>query len=186
VKPTFTDFDKLQPGEIVCNACLFCFDDANAELTRRVKKDKPQRFRNYSHFVLRDEWIPVGKGDKRRMSELLLADPEVAIIAVSGQRHLGFRCPPGWWQIEEQTARPFPRELGGDLELCAELYQGGFSKSEIDSGRYLAKRIAEFGFAGWQKLESRIKPLRGSLRLRLALFLVQRNGEAEDGDPGDR
>lgn len=174
VKPTFTDWDKLKPGEIVCNACLFCFDDANEPLIRRTGKEKPQRFRNYSHFVAGGEWTPLSKGEKVRMTELLLDGPEVAVVALSGQKHLAFRCPAGWWQIEEHTVRPFVGLLGSDLKVCRELYSGGFSKCEIETGRYQSRRIMEFGLRRWQELEAQIQPLRGSLRLELALFLVQK------------
>lgn len=34
VKDTFTDHDKLHPGDIVCAACLFGFDDANPIITK--------------------------------------------------------------------------------------------------------------------------------------------------------
>lgn len=36
VKPTFTDWDKLQPGEIICNDCLFWFDESSEVLTKRA------------------------------------------------------------------------------------------------------------------------------------------------------
>jgi hypothetical protein len=78
VRPTFTDHDKLAPGEIVCHACQFCFTDQNAALAHLVGKAEPQRTRNYSHFVLRGEWIPLSKGDKRRMRDLLLEEPAIS------------------------------------------------------------------------------------------------------------
>lgn len=94
VKPTFTDRDKLLPGEIVCNACLFWFEEASQELANITGKDKPQRMRNYSHFVVNGEWIPLSKGDKARMVELLTSEPfpELAAIADSGQKHIVFRA----------------------------------------------------------------------------------------------
>lgn len=38
VKPTFTDHDKLLPGEIVCHACDFWFAETNYELAKAVGK----------------------------------------------------------------------------------------------------------------------------------------------------
>jgi hypothetical protein len=183
VKPTFTDHDKLTAGEIICRACQFCFDDHVAELTRRVGKDKLQRMRNYSHFVVGGEWTPLSKGDKRRMRELLFADPDVAVIAVSGQKHIIFRARPGWWQIEEQSRRPFPRELAAVLDPVETLY-AGFAKAEIETGRYSQARILKFGFPRWRELDAAIKPLRGTPALELALFLAQRE-EDESEQPGD-
>ena len=40
VRSTFTDFDKLTSGEIVCAACLFCFVDANPVLDARLGKPR--------------------------------------------------------------------------------------------------------------------------------------------------
>lgn len=38
VRPTFTDHDKLLPGEIVCTDCLFWFQEASESLARTVGK----------------------------------------------------------------------------------------------------------------------------------------------------
>lgn len=94
VKPTFTNHDKLLPGEIVCNDCLFWFEESSQELADRTDKDKPQRMRNYSHFIVGGEWHPLSKGDKAGMIELLTSVPfpELAAIAESGQKHIVFRA----------------------------------------------------------------------------------------------
>src|SRR5690606_32716206 len=88
VRPTFTDHDLLLPGEIVCKACLFCFQERTEWLMRRVGRDKPQRFRTYSHFVHQGTWHVLTKGDKEAMRALLAGDPDVALIAESGQKHI--------------------------------------------------------------------------------------------------
>ena len=188
VRTTFTDWDKLVPGEIICHACQFAFGEASSELAQRVGKDKPQRMRNYSHFVVAGEWSPLSKADKPRMTALLLAEPEVAIVAISGQKHIIFRAQPGWWQIEEQSVFPFPVELAGLLPLVGELYAGGLSKAEIATGRYSTVRLMRFepGIARWREIEARIRPLRGALRLELALFLVQKEKDDSDGQIRDR
>jgi hypothetical protein len=183
VKDTFTDGDKLRPGEIVCHACQFCSSEATPGLMERVGKEKAQKFRNYSHFVVRGVWVPLSKGDKAQMRGLLLSKPDVALIAVSGQKHLFFRSAPGWWQIEEQAARPFPERLSADLALIEPLYQCGITKAEIESGRYEPRRVLAYGVDLWHYAEQQIMPLRGTLRLQLALFLAQKgdaDGTAED------
>lgn len=185
VKPTFTDHDKLQRGDIVCAACLFCFDDQRTDLAVRVGKDKPQRMRNYSHFVQCGNWIPLSKGDKTRMREILLSHPNVAVIALSGQKHLAFRCLPGWWQIEDATVQPFPRELDAILTPVEQLYNAAISKTEIETGRYIQRRILDCGVPFWSERERFIAPLRGSIKLQLALFLAQRKDEPEDGESDD-
>lgn len=178
IKPTFTDHDKAAcfGSDIVCGACVFCHDERNELLASLVGKEKPQRMRNYSHFVCHGEWMPLSKGDKSRMVELLTQEPELAVIALSGQKHLIFRAQPGWWQIEEQSILPFPDKLQKLLGVVGLLY-AGFSKSEIQSGNYKQHRIRNFGLFDWWALESQIKPERGSLPFQLALFLAQKRKE---------
>lgn len=89
------DHDKLHDGSVVCHSCLFCFDDRSSALTTITGKDKPQRMRNYSHFVVNGRWHPLSKAAKPLMWQLLTQFPEVAVIAVSGQKHLIFRARPG-------------------------------------------------------------------------------------------
>lgn len=182
VRDTFTDHDKLKPGDIICNACQFCFTDQNDALAAQLGKPGTQRTRNYSHFVVGGLWVPLSKGDKTRMREMLYSSPDVAIIATSGQKHIIFRAQPGWWQIEEARSRPFPDQLRKLLVEVEALYHGGISKTEIESGRYNHKRIMDFGLDGWRHHESAIKPARGSLLLQLAVFLAQRPDEDEEND----
>lgn len=181
VKPTFTDHDLLLPGDIVCHACLYGFSDACVELQRRVSKDKPQRMRNYSHFIIDGQWLPLSKGDKDGMIAALARRPEVAVIAVSGQKHLIFRAAAGWWQIEESARWPFPDELWLHLGLVELLYSGGFSKTEIESGRYRPARVFEIGLQRYMALESAIAPARGTLEFECAVFLAQRRDLDDDG-----
>lgn len=173
VKATFNDHNRLMPGEIVCHACLFTFDDSSALLQARLGRDKPQRLRNYSHFVLDGVWHPLSKANKREMVELLRAGPEVAVIAVSGQKHILFRARPGWWQIEEATVLPFGVALWPALTDVERLYNGGFSKAEIATGQYIQRRIIQFGLGEFLELEARLRPQRGTMPLELALFLAQ-------------
>ncbi len=190
VKPTFTDFDKLQSGEIVCNSCLFFFDEASTKLAERMSKDKPQRMRNYSHFIVNGEWSPLSKGNKAQMRELLLGDPfpELAAIADSGQKHIVFRATrnaagskAGWVQLEEQKLYLIPDELHGLLVLVEKLYEE-FSKGEIESGDYAGYRILKFGMDRWLELENQIKVMRGKPIFSLALFLAQRSDDGESGN----
>ena len=188
VKTTFMDWDKLVAGEIACDGCLFWLDEASEELARRVGKEKPQRMRNYSHFVVNGEWMPLSKGDKVRMRALLLGRPfpELAAVAISGQKHIVFRArrnPPGgragWVQVEEAAVFVDPAELGALLESVEELYLG-FSKAEIATGQYRQYRIRKFGLARWRELDMCIRDRRGSPLLDLAIFLAQRSAPAKE------
>lgn len=189
VRKTFTDHDLLVPGEIICENCLFWFDENSEALADKLGKDNARyvRIRNYSHFVVDGEWIPLSKGDKQRMQELLLGEPfpELAAIAESGQKHIVFRAarnPPdaeaGWVQFEEQSLFVQPNELAYLLDVLQALYTT-FSKTEIQTGNYKQYRIRDFGLDFWYALESEIAPLRGSLLFELALFLTQK-GEMDD------
>lgn len=189
VRVTFTNWDDLLPGNILCADCVFWFEESSAELAQRVGKEKPQRMRNYSHFVVDGEWIPLSKGDKGRMQELLFADsfPELAVIAESGQKHIAYRATrnergqrAGWVQFEEQSLFLKPGQLRALLDLTEELY-AVFSKTEIESGQYRADRIAKFGPTKFLSLEAQLAGKRGSLLFDLAIFLTQPKEKADDG-----
>jgi len=175
VRPTFTDFDKLQSGSIICSACQFCFAEQSKLLAAEVGKEKPQRMRNYSHFVVDKEWLPLSKARKRDMIYILLyRKPEVAIIAQSGQKHIIFRAVPGIVQFEEQQI-PDLRGMGPLFAAIETLYSV-FSKSEIESGDYSHHHILNFGLSFWHELESTVAPVRQTALFALALFLAQREG----------
>lgn len=184
VRDTFMDFDKLSPGLIICHACQFCFAENNEALTKRTSKDKPQRMRNYSHFVLNNEWIPLSKGDKRRMREILLAGPQLAVIAESGQKHIIFRAQAGWWQLEEQRMMPCPGLLTDLLGPIEALYNAGANKSEIETGRYFQKTLMKI-LPLWREHEPFIKEHRGGLPLKLAVFLAQKEKEDDTRTASD-
>ena len=185
VRPTFTDWDKLVPGEILCHACQFAFAERSEFLAQRVGKDKPQRMRNYSHFVVGGEWLPLSKADKARMAHILLyEDWQAAIVAKSGQKHIVFRAIPGVIQFEEQQLRDW-RGLGVLLTTVEMLY-GGFLKSEIETGDYAQHRIRKFGPSSWWELESLLRPVRQTALFSLALFLAQRKKGERDGRAVER
>ncbi len=173
VRPTFMDFDKLSAGTILCQACQFAFDEQSDVLALRAGKDKPQRMRNYSHIVTNGQWFPLGKDQKQQMCDLLLDSAwTVAVIAVSGQKHLLFRARPGLVQFEEQVIG----NIGGLRAMLPVLADGlaVFSKTEIESGDYRPDRIARFGLAEWRAFEERARLWRGGLLFALGLFLAQR------------
>ena len=179
VRPTFTDWGLLTGGSVICEACQFCFEDANAELARRVGKEGTQKPRNYSHFVVAGDWRPMTKGNKPQMIECLNSSPQVAVIADGGQKHIIFRAKPGWWQFEELSMRPNPIVLNGLIAAMIPAL-AIFAKSELESGRYSFSRIEQFGLFAYQMLEAGLRLHRGSAIFALALFLAQK--EEVDGD----
>lgn len=195
VKATFTDHDCARAPEsgAFCAACAWIMAERNDALTARTSKDKPQRGRNYSHFVKAGAWYPLSKAQKGDMRTLLLEPPflELAVIADSGQKHLVFKAranPPGaaagWVQFEEQTLWIEPAQLAETLELVEALYVA-FSKEEIATGAYNHRRVLDFGLEQWRALETEIRPLRKRALFNLALFLAQRSdddrGTTDDG-----
>ena len=192
VKDTFTNYDALVPGDIICAGCLFWFDQHSVCLQKIIDKDKPQKMQNYSHFIVDGTWIPLSKGNKKGMKELLVSAPfpELAAIADSGQKHIAFRArrnPPGqisgWVQFEEQAIWVDPPKLISLLAIIEELYIV-FNKAEIGSGDYSPNRIRDFGVDRWLVLEDIIKIQRETPLFKLALFLAQRSDEDERSNSG--
>jgi predicted glycosyl hydrolase (DUF1957 family) len=178
VKDTFTDFSYLKPGTIISNEALFCFQEQSELIQQITGKDKPQRFRTYSHFVNQGAWHVLNKADKAVMLPLMLQVPEVCVIAESGQKHLVFKHKPHTWQLEETTVQPDVERftaLHGSVYALAE----GFSIDEIQSAQYQGHRIIKFGAAKWKELESQIKQWRGSAMFDLALFFAKISPEQQ-------
>lgn len=171
---TFTDLDKLvHGGTIACHACQLCSGNGLVMLADRVGKDKPQKFRNYSHIVHNGIWYPLSKGQKGAMRDLLVQSPEVVLIAISGQKHLFYRSVPGRWQVEEQSMIPDVPTLRMLLDLVTPMLQV-FSKAELETGRYDQRRIIMYGIDAWRQAEQVFRSHRGTLIYDLALFLAQK------------
>lgn len=194
VKGTFTNYDDLHPGEIICKDCLFWFEQRSVDLQEKMGKDKPQKMQNYSHFVINGEWLPLSKGDKLRMADILLTGefPELAAVAVSGQKHIAFRARrnptgqnSGWVQFEEDAIFVRQDELRALLAVIEQLYIV-FSKTEIETGHYYPNRIMKFGVEQWNNLEQKVVGARGTQMFDLALFLAQRKDRHDDAGSGEQ
>ena len=161
VKETFTDHAYLKPGDIISNEALLCFDESSLEIQQKTGRDKPQRFRTYSHFVADGTWYCLTKADKQRMIALL---PTASLVCITdtGQRHILFKHKDGMWQLDEMFVRP-------DIETFTFLHSSmmallalGFSQEEIRSGNYSQVRIAKAGVDSWRELETKLRPYRGT------------------------
>ena len=185
VRKTFMDFDKLVPGMLICHACQFAFAERSERLAQIVGKEKPQRMRNYSHFVVDDSWIPLSKGDKLAMQAILLDKKwSIAVIAQSGQKHILFRATPGILQFEEQRITTLDK-LPWLLQTVEHLYRGGFSKTEIETGQYAQHRVMKFGIPNWTKAETELRPYRQTAQFSLVVFLAQKENIKNDRDARD-
>lgn len=174
LKDTFTDLDKLvHGGAIACHACQFCSHNQSAYLAKQTGKDKPQKFRNYSHIVYNGVWYPLSKGQKSAMRDLLVQSPEVVLIATSGQKHTFYRSVPGRWQVEEQSMLPDVPMLRMLLDIVTPMLQV-FSKTELETARYDHRRIIMYGVDAWRQAEQVLRVYRGTLIYELVLFLAQK------------
>lgn len=169
VRNTFTDFPNLKPGNIISNEAALCFEEQSEYLQKLTGKDKPQRFRNYSHIVLNGKWYVKNKGQKEDILKLMLQIPEICVIAESGQKHIFFKNVPGTWQLEEITIQP-DNLLFKTIHSVIHELSNDFSNDEIKSGQYLQHRIMKSGIAQWQQNEMNLKKYRGSAMFDLALF----------------
>lgn len=162
VRKTFTDQAFLFPGEIISNEALFCFDESSEIVMKRTGREKPQRFRTYSHIIDKTgRWHCLTKADKKLIFELIVDRAELVCLTDSGQKHLLFKHRPGMWQLDEQFILPDLetfRFLHGKMCRLLEL---GFSQTEVITGNYLQYRIAKAGIEAWKTLEDTIKPYRG-------------------------
>lgn len=189
VKDTFTDFAYLKPGTIISNEALFCFEEQSELLMRMTGRDKPQRFRTYSHIVVGEKWYLLSKAQKPEIYELLIDhDPLVCVISDSGQKHLLFKHRLGTWQFETETIMREKKTLRLLKETADELLAEKFSKAEIQTAQYQQYKVIAYGPQKWWAKEQIFKQYRGSAIFDLAVWLAQTKGDKdgkEGTNPGD-
>jgi hypothetical protein len=180
VKDTFTDHSYLYPGTIISNEALFCFEESSELIAQKVNKEKPQRFRTYSHIVVNDEWYVLTKAQKKEIYDLIINnEPDVCVISDSGQRHLLFKHKIGTWQFEDQFIQRDKETLTKIKLFGDELLNNNFSKAEMLSGNYIQHRVMKYGVKKWREVENELKQFRGSAIFDLAIWLSKKvdNGE---------
>jgi len=175
VSDTFTNWDLLFEGDIISNAAIFCFDDTNEFLRKKLGRSERTRFRNYSHFVVENEWCVFTKSQKKEMYQLLVEKvPIIAVISDSGQKHLLFRYRYGYWQFEEDFLEPNKKELRLLKETMDKMLKLGFSKGEIQTGSYSQSRIQRASLVVWQEYEELLKQYRNTKIFEFALWFSQK------------
>jgi len=172
VRKTFNDHDFLVPGTIISNEALFCFDESSEIIKHKTNKDKPQRFRTYSHILKSGEWFCVTKADKRKILQLIIEGAEMVCLTETGQKHILFKHKSGMWQLDELHVIPNIKLLKLlHFNMC-ELMTYQFSQTEIITGNYNTGRIIKSGLKKWQEHESRIKEHRGSGIFDFTAFML--------------
>ena len=175
VKNTFTDHAFLKPGSIISNEALFCFEEKSTLIQALKNKEKPQRFRTYSHVVHRDKWHVCTKADKRLIYDLITDGASLVCLSDSGQKHLLFKHRPGMWQLEDSFIIPDIEYFKWLHEQMCTLLDAGFSQTEVITGHYLQYRIMQATVSVWKTLEDKIKPCRGTSLFNLAAWLLFTN-----------
>ncbi len=172
IKPTFNDLSYLFPGDIISNEALFTFDEKSEYIQQILGKDKPQRFRTYSHIIHQGKWHLVTKGDKPLIFNLICDGAEVVCLTDTGQKHLFFKHKPGFWQLDDLHIMP-------DLTLFKKLHSQmvslmkmGLSQTEIISGSYQSYKLLKIDIKAWKQLEESIKPHRGSSLFSFASWML--------------
>ena len=143
VKDTFNDHDRLYPGNIISNEAMFCFDESSEIIQKKTGREKPQRFRTYSHIIHRNAWHCLTKADKRMIFKLITEGAEVVCLTDSGQKHIFFKHKSGLWQLDDLYIQP-------NLDIfkllhyhMCKLLDCQFSQKEIITGDYSLMRITK-------------------------------------------
>lgn len=179
VKKTFTNYSDIFPGDIISNEALFCFDEKSDLLREIMQKDKPQKFRTYSHFVHKNSWHVFTKANKAEMYSMLISEeqPVIAVMSDSGQTHLLFKHRMGFWQLEHEQVKPDPPLLKELMQQMQSLLLLGFSQTEVIEGNYKAHRIHKAGVSEWHALEAELKQHRDSGIFDIAGWLLHQPEE---------
>lgn len=173
VRNTFTNHDELLPGNIISNEALFCFDESSDIIKAKLNKDKPQRFRTYSHIIDKDNnWHCFTKSDKKQILSLILEGASLVCLTDSGQKHMLFKHRNGTWQLDDLFVMPNPDQLTFLHSIMMELLSLGFSQAEIISGNYNLYRIRKVGVKQWKELEDKLRPHRGSKFFEFTSWLM--------------
>ncbi len=172
VRDTFNDHDFLYPGTIISNEALFCFDESSEIVQKKTGRDKPQRFRTYSHIIKDGEWYCVTKADKRLILQLIIEGSEMVCLTETGQKHVVFKHKTGVWQLDDLHVKPNIELLTLlHFNMC-ELLAYQFSQAEIITGDYKSNRILKAGLKNWNQHETIIKEYRGSGIFDFTAFML--------------
>jgi len=163
VKDTFTDHAWLFPGDIISNEALFCFDEQSEILMRKTNREKPQRFRTYSHIIdASGNWHCLTKADKELIYKLITEGASLVCLTDSGQKHLLFKHHTGMWQLDDIFILPDIETFRFLHAKMMFLLNKGFSQAEVISGKYLQYRILKCGIDTWKPVEDILKSYRGT------------------------
>lgn len=188
--PTFTNTNlaALPASIAVCQSCAAVSRGESwaTYAARRpdlgLKTVHPISWRSYPHLITRDVHL-IPRGEQWR--DILLDPPEppfVAMIPITAQKHLLFRCAVAWdrerypVQFEEERVW-IDRARFGECVIAAEdLLLMGMSREGVETGRYNQEAIRKAGVARWRAAEAVFAPWRRShpAWVRLAVMIGRR------------
>jgi hypothetical protein len=174
VRDTFTNYDFLKEGTIISNEALFSFEEASVLLQEKVGKDKPQRFRTYSHIITNDNvWHVVTKADKEKIANLILGgNIKILCLTDSGQKHIFFKHKLGFWQLDESFVEPNIIDFSYLHTEMQKMIELGFGQEQVKTGNYYHAQILKVGISKWQEIENKLKQRRGEPIFDLAAWLM--------------
>lgn len=177
VRDTFTNYDCLKEGTIISNEALFCFDESSVLLQKKTGRDKPQRFRTYSHIITKSgEWYALTKADKSKIVDLILSGTvKILCLTDSGQKHIFFKHKAGFWQLDEVFIEPNISDFAFLHTEMQRMIALGFGQEQVKTGNYYQSQILKVGISAWQEIESKLKPRRGEPIFDLAAWLMFTN-----------
>lgn len=109
-----------------------------------------------------------------------LAPPFAVCIPTSGQKHLLYKTPLNWGveslmlRFEELLVHVHLADLLALIANVDALLRGGFSKAEVETGRYSQNRVRTIGLRAWQGLEAALRPRRNTPPFLLALYVARK------------
>ena len=181
VADTFTNYGDLHYGQIISNEALFSFEEASLLLQEKTNRDKPQRFRTYSHIITNSgEWFAFTKANKKEIVELILSNSiKILCLTDTGQKHIFFKHRIGFWQLDDEFICPNVNDFAFLHSTMLEMLLLGFGQEQVKTGNYNQIQIIKVGIENWQKIENKLKLRRGEPIFNLAAWLMFVNKNVE-------
>jgi len=177
IKDTFTDHSwaHVRGADYVCAGCVWCLSY--------------KTLRNYSILATHDG---LKHPSRNEIAEILLNPPEppwLLCIAVSGQKWLHFKGKINYGNdrytvnFEETQVIVEPKTYDRIFEVTERLYNGGFTKDEIENFNFPAHKIQKYGLVNLENDMNQLQSYKGSRMLKLAVYLARKRDEDAKTSP---
>lgn len=168
IKPTFTDHSlaRAPMSQSICEACTWALSERS--------------LRNYSILATAEGLYHPSREEIQKICLSPPKPPFLLTIAVSGQKWLHFKTKINYSNVtftvafEDMLVTVAPKQFEIMTKYIELLYNGGFTKDEILSGKYNSSRIVEYSLIRFMEHEDHIRNYRGGRMFELAVFLAQK------------